>query len=148
MTVRYFCPIEACGWFHDEADLEPPTLVPWQRVPDTALAQLTDRVMTAEKVIAAHLECHPRLDFVKEINQQRTNAEMWQISADRQRRRANAAEAKYASLEGALKAAADFTTAMDALTTMRMPSRAEWETAKAGLLALAGPDGGVIDAEA
>lgn len=142
MTVRYFCPIEPCGWHHDEADLEFPAHVPWKRVPGAALATLVERTMTVEKIVTAHLECHPRLDFVAEISRQRVDAEMMQVRADRQRRRAEAAEAKYAALEGALKAAADFTNAMDAAVTMRMPSRAEWEAAAAGLLALADPNGG------
>lgn len=120
MTVRYYCPVSTCGWHHDEVDPEPPTMMPLNRIPGAALALLTERYMTVEKIVGAHLECHPRLDFVQEIGLQRA--------------RAAAAEANCNSLRDALAAVADFTGAMDAHTTQRMPSRFEVEAVKSVLL--------------
>lgn len=139
MTVRYFCPIEPCGWYHDEADLELPVHVPWKRIPGDSLARLTQSSLTAEQIVFAHLEHHPRLDFVQEISRLGVQVEMMQIRAERANRRAEAAEAYSEALESAVKTAADFTSAMDAITTLRMPTRAEYEDVKAGFLALAEP---------
>src|SRR5438270_5925792 len=75
MTVRYCCPVSTCGWHHDEADPELPGPVLPHRIPGAALALLTKRYMTVEKIVGAHLECHSRLDFVQEIGLQRARAD-------------------------------------------------------------------------
>jgi hypothetical protein len=124
MTIRHYCPVKACGWYHEEPAAEPSPTIPPQRVPGEALEALKIRYFTVEMIVDAHLTgSHTRVELAQEIN--------------RERARADAATANYNSLYGALKAASDFARQMDALRTMRMPSRAEVEAVQARLVAAA-----------
>lgn len=129
MTTRHLCPIRSCGWYHEE-----PTLtIPQQRVPGEALKTLKVRHFTVEQLVDAHLTgTHTRVELAQEIN--------------RERARADAATTNYNSLYGALKMASDFTRQMDALRTMRMPSRAEVEAVHALLVAAAEEMGADVEA--
>lgn len=71
-TVRYVCPLEWCGWTY-----EAPT-----RAEGVLPSQFADayrrQAARTEIAIAAHLDTHPRVDFVAEIHRLRNT--VWTTS--------------------------------------------------------------------
>lgn len=130
MTVRYRCPISVCGWSHEyvaSASVPdcPADILSWSAVAWASMSEWTGSLLSVVQTIDGHLATHSSHEWMTELRRYQARAEEAEYELDQ--------------TLGALKAAKNFADAVDAVQTMRMPTRAEWEAAKTGLLALAGP---------
>lgn len=118
MTARIRCAISTCRWFHNTVATgvvlaAGPNPAYWNAATWAVLDGVEGDGLTVSSRVAAHLATHMSHEWMAEIR--------------REHDRAYAAERLRDMLIGAMRGAAAFTSAMDALTTMRMPSRAEVE---------------------
>jgi hypothetical protein len=75
-TTRYLCPIGACRWFHDRPPADASALGPWQGDLESTVAETLRReAATIDAVIRAHCETHPLIEWIAEVQRERTRAD-------------------------------------------------------------------------
>lgn len=132
MTVRYHCPILTCRWFYGalaspsvpETPTDP-TL--WTAATWANLSVRPASGLAAAHIVDAHLVTHSPVE--------------WMTEMARRDRRIKSAEELISRLSEAVQNAASFTEAVHAVTTMRLPSRAEVESIQEQIAGLVGAGG-------
>jgi len=129
MTVRYHCPILKCRWFHDAAasPIRPAALADLALWTAETWADLSDRPVSGlatAHIVDAHLATHSPVEWMGELA--------------RRDRRIKSAERLCGELSAAVQNAMSLTEAVHAVTTMRLPSRAEVESIREQLAGLVG----------
>jgi len=122
MTTHYRCPISTCPWFHEyvastSAPECPVSILSWSAVAWASMSDRAGRLLSVVQVIDAHLSTHSPVEWMTELR--------------RVQARAEDAETELDQTLAALKTAKSFAGATDALTSMRMPTRVEFEDVKA-----------------
>lgn len=129
MTRQHHCPVLPCRWFHRTvaspltpeapADLTLWTAETWADMSERPAAGLA-----AAHVIDAHLVTHSPVEWMAEVA--------------RRDRRISSLEELVSRLSVAVQNAMSLTEAVHAVTTMRLPSRAEVESIQEQLAGLVG----------
>lgn len=130
MTVHYRCPISTCPWFTEyvasaSAPECPADILSWSPVAWASMSDRAGRPLSVAQVIDAHLSTHSPVEWMTELR--------------RLQARAEAAETELDETLAALTTAKDFADVTDALTSMRMPTRAELEDVKAAFANVINP---------
>lgn len=135
MTTRYRCPISTCRWFFLHVATEPgatPTLNALLLAPRTwpPVTGGPSPTLSVARAVEGHLSTHSPVEWLEELRQYQARAEDAEAQLDR--------------LLDVLEQTADVTAAVHPVTSMRLPSRAEVESARELLAGAVG--GGGVDA--
>lgn len=131
VTVRYRCPLSMCTWFHeyvasDSAPECPADVLLWTASIWAFMPDRVGRSLSVIQVIDAHMSTHSPVEWMTELRQLQARAEDAEAERDR--------------LRTTTQRLAEFTIAVDAVTSPRMPTHAEVQATRALLLDAAGGD--------
>lgn len=131
-VVRYHCPILTCRWFHTAlasptAPETPADPILWTAATWANLSVRPVSGLATAHIVDAHLVTHSPIE--------------WMTEMARLRGRIKSAEELISRLSEAVQNAASVTEAVHAVTTMRLPSRAEIESIQAQIAGLVGTGG-------
>jgi hypothetical protein len=134
MTAQHYCPVLTCRWFHRYvaspfAAEAPADLTRWTVETWAGMSVRPAAGLAAAHVIDAHLVTHSPIEWMAELA--------------RRDRRISSLEELVSRLSGAVQNAMSLTEAVHAVTTMRLPSRAEVESIREQLAGLVGTGGAV-----
>lgn len=128
MTTQYRCPISICNWFHEyvagaSAPECPADILAWSPVAWASMSDRANRLLSVVQVIDAHLSTHSPHEWMTELRRVQARAEDSETELD--------------ETLSALKMAKSFADAVDAVQTLRMPTRTEFHNVKAALAGVA-----------
>lgn len=117
-------------WFHEyvaSASVPdcPADILAWSPVAWAFMSDRAGRLLSVVQIVDAHLATHSPFEWMTELRRLQVRAED--------------AETELDQALSALKAAKSFADATDALTTLRMPTRVEFEDVKTAFASLLNP---------